>query len=59
MWWVKAVAGFARVLVFNLTPFFTVIFRSRTSLIAENLVFAKAAGLLMGDNQKSTTGKNA
>ena len=41
MWWVKALAGFARVVVSNLIPFLTVIFRSRTSLIAENLFLRK------------------
>ena len=41
MWWVKALAGFARVLVSNFIPFLTVIFRSRTSLIAENLLLRK------------------
>ena len=41
MWWVKALAGFVRVLVSNFIPFLTVIFRSRTSLIAENLFLRK------------------
>ena len=41
MWWVKALAAFARVLVSNLIPFLTVIFRLRTSLIAENLFLRK------------------
>ena len=41
MWWVKALAGFARVLISNLIPFLTLIFRSRTSLIAENLFLRK------------------
>ena len=41
MWWVKALARFARVLVSNLLPVLTVIFRSRTSLMAENLFLRK------------------
>jgi transposase InsO family protein len=41
MWWVKTLAGFARVLVSNLIPLLTVIFRSRASLIAENLFLRK------------------
>src|SRR5215469_5738931 len=41
MWWAKALAGFARVLVSNLIPLLTVLFRSRTSLIAENLFLRK------------------
>src|SRR5215469_3878719 len=41
MWWAKALAGFARVLVSNLIPLLTVLFRPRTSLIAENLFLRK------------------
>ena len=41
MWWVKALTGFARVVLSNLIPFLTVVFRSRTSLIAENLFLRK------------------
>ena len=41
MWWVKALVGLARVLASNLLAFLTVIFRSRTSLIAENLFLRK------------------
>ena len=33
MWWAKALAGFARVLVSKLIPLLTALFRSRTSLI--------------------------
>jgi len=41
MWWAKALAALARVLVSNLIPLLTVLFRSRTSLIAENLFLRK------------------
>jgi putative transposase len=41
MWWVNALAGLARVLVSNLIAFLTLILRSRTSWIAENLFLRK------------------
>ena len=37
MGWAKALAGLARVLVSDLIPWLTVLFRSPTSLLAENL----------------------
>ena len=52
MWWVKALSGFARVLVSNLIPFLTVIFRSRTSLIAENLFLRKQLAFYQEHKQK-------
>ena len=52
MWWVKALAGFARVVVSNLIPFLTVIFRSRTSLIAENLFLRKQLAFYQENQRK-------
>ena len=53
MWWVKALAGFARVLVSNLIPLLdSHMLRSRTSLIVENLFLRKRLAFYQEQKRK-------